>query len=90
MGEPRADRRPDAGDMARRRCDLGAPLTLEYATEGNFGPRGGARIYPEFIGLLLALSFYTATYIGELYALESSIGLQGQTEAAYSLEFRPG
>ncbi len=68
----------------------GAPLTLEYATEGNFGPRGGARIYPEFIGLLLALSFYTATYIGELVRAGILSVSKGQTEAAYSLGFRPG
>ncbi len=68
----------------------GPPLTLEYATEGNFGPRGGARIYPEFIGLLLALSFYTATYIGELVRAGILAVSHGQTEAAYSLGFRPG
>ncbi len=68
----------------------GAPLTLEYATEGNFGPRGGARIYPEFIGLLLALSFYTATYIGELVRAGILAVSHGQTEAAYSLGLRPG
>jgi general L-amino acid transport system permease protein len=68
----------------------GPPLTLEYATEGNFGPRGGARMYPEFIGLLLALSFYTATYIGELVRAGILAVSRGQTEAAYSLGFRPG
>ncbi len=68
----------------------GTPLTLEYPTEGNFGPRGGARIYPEFIGLLLALSFYTATYIGELVRAGILSVAKGQTEAAYSLGFRPG
>jgi len=68
----------------------GPPLTLEYATEGNFGPKGGARIYPEFIGLLLALSFYTATYIGELVRAGILAVSRGQTEAAYSLGLRPG
>jgi general L-amino acid transport system permease protein len=68
----------------------GPPLTLEYPTEGNFGPRGGARIYPEFIGLLLALSFYTATYIGELVRAGILSVSRGQTEASYSLGLRPG
>ncbi len=68
----------------------GPPLTLDYPTAGNFGPKGGARIYPEFIGLLLALSFYTATYIGELVRAGILAVSHGQTEAAYSLGFRPG
>jgi general L-amino acid transport system permease protein len=68
----------------------GPPITLEYPTEGNFGPRGGARIYPEFIGLLLALSFYTATFIGELVRAGILAVSRGQTEAAYSLGLRPG
>lgn len=68
----------------------GPPLTLEYPTEGKFGPRGGARIYPEFIGLLLALSFYTATYIAELVRAGILAVSRGQTEASYSLGLRPG
>jgi general L-amino acid transport system permease protein len=68
----------------------GAPLALEYPTEGNFGPRGGARIYPEFIGLLLALSFYTASFIAELVRAGILAVSKGQTEAAYSLGLRPG
>jgi general L-amino acid transport system permease protein len=68
----------------------GPPLTLEYPTEGNFGPRGGARIYPEFIGLLLALSFYTASFIAEIVRAGILAVSKGQTEAAYSLGLRPG
>ncbi|MBZ8132445.1 amino acid ABC transporter permease [Afifella sp. IM 167] len=68
----------------------GAPLSLEYASEGNFGPRGGARVYPEFIGLLFALSFYTASFIAEIVRAGILAVAHGQTEAAYSLGLRPG
>lgn len=68
----------------------GPPLTLEYPTEGNFGPRGGARVYPEFIGLLLAISFYTASFIAEIVRAGILAVSRGQTEASYSLGLRPG
>jgi general L-amino acid transport system permease protein len=68
----------------------GAPLSLQYPTIGNFGPRGGARLYPELIGLLLALSFYTASFIAEIVRAGILAVSRGQTEAAYSLGFRPG
>lgn len=68
----------------------GAPLSFEYPTMGNFGPRGGARLYPELMGLLMALSFYTATFIAEIVRAGILAVSQGQTEAAYSLGLRPG
>jgi general L-amino acid transport system permease protein len=68
----------------------GQPLSLEYPTIGNFGPRGGARIYPELIGLLLALSFYTASFIAEIVRAGILAVSKGQTEAAYSLGLRSG
>ncbi|WP_026380829.1 amino acid ABC transporter permease [Afifella pfennigii] len=68
----------------------GAPLTMEYATQGNFGPRGGTRIFPEFIGLLFALSFYTASFIAEIVRAGILAVPHGQTEASFSLGLRPG
>jgi general L-amino acid transport system permease protein len=68
----------------------GKPLSLEYPTIGNFGPRGGARLFPELIGLLLALSFYTASFIAEIVRAGILAVSKGQTEASYSLGMRPG
>ncbi|MCB1452185.1 MAG: ABC transporter permease subunit, partial [Rhizobiaceae bacterium] len=68
----------------------GMPLSFEYPEAGNFGPRGGARIYPEFIGLLLALSFYTGAFIAEIVRAGIRGVYKGQTEASYALGLRPG
>ncbi len=68
----------------------GMPLTFEYPTAGNFGPRGGSRIYPEFMGLLLALSTYTASFIAEIVRAGILAVNKGQTEASYALGLRSG
>ncbi len=68
----------------------GKPLTLEYPTLGNFGPRGGARLFPELMGLLLALSTYTASFIAEIVRAGILAVSKGQTEASYSLGLRSG
>ena len=68
----------------------GMPLSFEYPEAGNFGPRGGGRIYPEFIGLLLALAFYTAAFIAEIVRAGILGVNRGQTEASYALGLRPG
>ena len=68
---------------------MGFPITLEYANVGNFGPRGGLRVFPEFISLLLALSMYTAAFIAEIVRAGILAVSKGQTEAAHSLGLRP-
>jgi general L-amino acid transport system permease protein len=66
------------------------PVSFEYAEMGRFGPQGGARLYPEFVALLLALSIYTAAFIAEIVRAGILAVSWGQTEAAYSLGLRPG
>lgn len=66
----------------------GMPLTFDYPEKGNFGPRGGARLYPELIGLLFALSFYTSAFIGEIVRAGILGVNKGQTEAASALGLR--
>jgi general L-amino acid transport system permease protein len=67
----------------------GMPLSFEYPEQGNFGPRGGSRVYPEFIGLLLALAFYTGAFIAEIVRA-GIVGVnRGQTEASYALGLKP-
>ena len=68
----------------------GMPLSFEYPEQGNFGPRGGARVYPEFIGLLLALSFYTGAFIAEIVRAGILGVNKGQTEASHALGLRNG
>lgn len=68
----------------------GAPVSFEYAEMGRFGPRGGARLYPEFVALLLALSIYTAAFIAEIVRAGILAVSWGQSEAAYSLGLRAG
>ena len=68
----------------------GAPLGFEMPTSGNFGPRGGGRIYPEFIAVVLALTFYTAAFIAEIVRAGILAVSRGQTEASYALGLRPG
>ena len=67
----------------------GFPISLDYPTAGNFGPRGGLRVFPEFIALLLALSMYTASFIAEIVRAGIMAVSKGQTEASYSLGLRP-
>ena len=69
---------------------MGRPVSFEYPVAGNFGPKGGMRIIPEFIALLLALSTYTAAFIAEIVRAGILAVNRGQTEASYALGLRPG
>ncbi|WEK49100.1 MAG: amino acid ABC transporter permease [Candidatus Kaistia colombiensis] len=55
----------------------------------GFQPDAGMTIVPEFVGLLLALSLYTATYIAEVVRSGVQAVNRGQTEAAASLGLLP-
>ena len=68
----------------------GLPIGLDYPELQRFGPRGGLRIYPEFMGLLLALSTYTAAFIAEIVRAGIQAVNWGQTEASYAVGLRPG
>jgi len=76
----------------------GRPLIIDFPVFSETGPllqRGfqagtGMTIIPEFIGLLLALSIYTATYIAEVVRAGIQAVSRGQTEAAHSLGLRAG
>ena len=69
---------------------MGQPISAEYPTAGNFGPRGGMQIIPEFIALLIALATYTAAFIAEIVRAGIMAVNKGQTEASYALGLRPG
>lgn len=77
---------------------LGRPIGLDMPVFNDQGPllrRGfqagsGLTVIPEFFGLLLALSLYTATYIAEVVRAGIRAVNHGQSEAAHSLGLRQG
>ncbi|MCP5081634.1 MAG: amino acid ABC transporter permease [Alphaproteobacteria bacterium] len=63
----------------------GLPVSVEYSTKGTFNLSGGLQVIPEFVALLLALSFYTASFIAEIVRAGILAVSHGQTEAAHAL-----
>lgn len=64
---------------------LGRPVTWDVPTLKGFNFKGGMVIRPEFIALWLALSFYTAAFIGEIVRSGILAVNHGQTEASMAL-----
>ncbi|MEZ5872678.1 MAG: ABC transporter permease subunit [Nitratireductor sp.] len=69
---------------------MGMPLSFEMPTPSRFGPKGGARLPPEFLGLLVALTTYTSSYIAEIVRAGILAVNKGQTEASAALGLRSG
>ncbi len=67
----------------------GMPATIDYPQKGNFNLTGGSNVKPEFLSLLLALSFYTASFIAEIVRAGILGVPKGQTEAYSALGLRP-
>ncbi len=68
----------------------GMPASFEFPELKGFNYVGGAQIKPEFMALLLGLTLYTATYIGEIVRAGILAVAHGQTEASYALGLRSG
>ena len=68
----------------------GMPLTWETPELKGFNFKGGMVIRPEFIALWLALSLYTAAFIGEIVRAGITAVSWGQTEAAAALGINRG
>lgn len=67
----------------------GFPIHWELPILKGFNFQGGITILPELIALWLALTLYTATFIGE-YVRSGILSVdRGQQEAAYALGHRP-
>ncbi len=64
---------------------LGTPIHWEIPELKGFNFRGGLVVRPEFIALWLALSCYTAAFIGEIVRAGIVAVSYGQTEAASAL-----
>lgn len=68
----------------------GIPLSFEMPSASRFGPKGGARVIPELLGLLVALVTYTSAYIAEIVRAGILAINKGQTEASNALGLRAG
>jgi general L-amino acid transport system permease protein len=68
----------------------GMPIEFDKPVMSTFGARGGSSIPPEFLGLLMALTTYTSSYIAEIVRAGILAVNKGQTEAANALGLRAG
>jgi general L-amino acid transport system permease protein len=68
----------------------GMPISLDYPALKGFNFKGGSVIIPELTALLLALSIYTAAFIGEIVRSGIMAVSQGQTEASSALGLSRG
>ena len=68
----------------------GMPASFDLPELKGFNYVGGTQIKPEFMALLLGLTLYTATYIGEIVRAGILAVAHGQTEASYALGLRSG
>ncbi|HSL40165.1 MAG TPA: ABC transporter permease subunit, partial [Desulforhopalus sp.] len=67
----------------------GSPLAWEIPTLSGFNFAGGITVLPELLALWLALTLYTATFIGEYVRSGIMAVDRGQIEAARALGHRP-
>jgi general L-amino acid transport system permease protein len=68
----------------------GAPVMLDVPRLEGFNFVGGARMKPEFLALLIALTTYTAAFIAEVVRAGILAVPRGQIEAAAALGLRQG
>ena len=67
----------------------GAPLVWSVPELKGFNFRGGASLTPEFIALLIGITFYTGAFIAEIVRAGIQAVSHGQTEAAFALGIKP-
>jgi general L-amino acid transport system permease protein len=63
----------------------GMPFSFDYPRLGRFNFEGGLGVEPEFLALLLGLSFYAASFIAEIVRSGIEAVARGQTEAGAAL-----
>jgi general L-amino acid transport system permease protein len=69
---------------------VGQPLIFDYPELKGFNFQGGMVMQPEFLALLLGLSFYTASYIAEIVRSGIQGVSKGQKEAAMAIGLSKG
>lgn len=67
----------------------GTRIAWDVPQPGRFGIRGGISVIPEFVGLLLALTLYTASFTAETVRGGILAVGAGQREAARALGLKP-
>lgn len=67
----------------------GSPITWDIPKLGRFNLQGGAAVIPELVGLLIALTIYTAAFIAEIVRSGIKAVSHGQSEAALSVGLTP-
>lgn len=68
----------------------GRPISFELPQQSRFNLTGGLSVIPEFVALLIALTAYTAAFIGEIVRAGIQAVSHGQTEAGRSLGLAEG
>src|SRR5262249_42135870 len=68
----------------------GFPISFDKPVLRGFNFAGGARVIPEFVALLLALTTYTAAFLPEIVRAGFLAVPPGQPGPAYSLGLRRG
>ena len=69
---------------------LGSPIAWDMPTLKRFNFKGGMVVRPEFVALWLALSLYTAAFIGEIVRAGILAVDRGQSEASNALGISRG
>ena len=68
----------------------GAPMEWNLPVAGDVSVEGGSSFTPEFISVLLGLTFYTAAFVAEVVRAGIASVPRGQTEAAAALGLSTG
>jgi general L-amino acid transport system permease protein len=68
----------------------GTNVTMDVPVLTGFNFKGGIDLPPELLALIFGLTFYTATFIGEIVRSGIQAVSHGQTEAAAALGLREG
>ncbi len=69
---------------------LGSPIAWDIPALKRFNFKGGMVVRPEFVALWLALSLYTAAFIGEIVRAGILAVDRGQSEASHALGISRG
>ena len=69
---------------------LGSPIAWDMPALKRFNFKGGMVVRPEFVALWLALSLYTAAFIGEIVRAGILAVDRGQSEASHALGISRG
>lgn len=67
---------------------FGAPWQFDAPNATRFGLRGGGRVTPEFLAVLVGLTVYTSAFIAEIVRAGILSVSKGQTEAGRALGLR--